>query len=42
MKVVQTVIRQRAALAHELGALSAIQPNMVLAFGSVALLRVRA
>lgn len=39
MKVVQTVIRQQAAVAHELGALSAIQPNMVLAFGSVALLR---
>ena len=38
MKVVQTVIRQCAALAYELGALAAIQPNLVLAFGSVALL----
>lgn len=39
MKVVQTVIRQHAAMAHELGALATIQPNLVLAFGSVALLR---
>jgi hypothetical protein len=39
MKVVQTTVRQGAATAADFSALAAIEPNLVLAFGSVDALR---
>ena len=39
MKVLQTVVRDGNPIAHDFSALAAIQPSLVLVFGSVATLQ---